>query len=205
MMNIMEYDISWDWGSLHDDDRYIDEYKEYILTLEKDNKKGKTYMEIMKERLGNFEDWEWVGGCLPNYEDDQSGIAYFNYYFKGKRDPPEIENRCVCTHDIYENCWIYNRQTDIVEVVGNCCIQKFMGNSNKKNGKIKKCKNCKSPHNNRKTVYCNKCRDYQYCKSCDKHISPSKRICDDCNIDKKCLKCGKKTKGYDECFKCHFN
>jgi hypothetical protein len=35
--------------------------------------------------------------------------------------------RCLCTHGIQEHVHIYNGSTDWLSVVGNCCIEEFMG------------------------------------------------------------------------------
>lgn len=64
---------------------------------------------------------------------------------------PEQKN-CICTHDIEENCYIIHKETRLVLVVGNSCIDKILTSENQGNrcvkclgkmrGKEKHCRKC---------------------------------------------------------------
>ena len=61
-------------------------------------------------------------------------------------------NTCICGHDISENCYITDG--NIIIVLGNCCIRKYLP----KTQCGRTCRICKQPHKNRKNNICNKCR-----------------------------------------------
>ena len=76
-------------------------------------------------------------------------------------------NKCICGHDIKENCWLMNTlNKDIAPVIGNCCIKNFLPEL-----KIKHCNLCNKPH--KRIVY---------------------DICFDCDDKKKILARNKKIK-----------
>jgi len=173
----MAYQIEWDMGNVLElNEKYEEEFKDYIMSHR--------YIDRMYYLLGDFKSWVWVGGCHPKHISILNKTEqYFHEYFKGKRDPPEYQVECLCGHPIIENCWIYNKELDKVETVGNCCIRRCKGTNDgeNKNGKTKMCRNCNNPHKNKKTIYCNDCKD------------------------KCCLSCGEVTKGYMYCYKCFIN
>ena len=74
-----------------------------------------------------------------------------------RRIRPHTE-KCICGHDIKENCWLINEVTkdviDIAPVIGNCCIKNFFPEL-----KIRKCDICDVSHSRWK---------YSICKECEK-------------------------------------
>ena len=60
---------------------------------------------------------------------------------------------CACGHYIKENCYVTRAAKDIVVVMGNCCIKRFIPG-----GMNKTCEICAKPHKNRKDDICKKCR-----------------------------------------------
>ena len=196
-INVSEYEFSFVEET---NEQYEDEYKEYLKTFKYSNKDR---YDILSESLGNLNDWIWVGGInYTGYTPDTfyRGLEYFNEYFNNKKEHPEETGECECGHEIVENCWIYNEKKDKFAVVGNCCIKRMFGNEYQKNGKTKKCKNCKACHKNKKTIYCNECRHKKFCKDCNKDITGC-YFCPDCK-NKSCIKCGVPVKEYVYCYKC---
>jgi hypothetical protein len=117
---------------------------------------------------------------------------------------PKKECFCLCTKEIKENCYIYNQENKEIYVIGNHCINRFIGE--KATGK--RCDRCGDRHRNSKDNNCNTCRliieedkqkkalelkneKYKYykvkCKDCFKDCSPYVR-CYSCNqrYKKKC-------------------
>ena len=76
---------------------------------------------------------------------------YFKLQFPGREFLP-LTNKCICNHDIEENCYVTNQDKSVILVMGNCCIQRY----------IKKCTRtcckCGNPHRNRKDDICKSCR-----------------------------------------------
>ena len=67
---------------------------------------------------------------------------------------PNHKKKCICEHDINENCFIYRIRPDNridVRIIGNSCIKKF-------DLEGRHCQLCDSVHQNRKDKYCNNCR-----------------------------------------------
>ena len=62
-----------------------------------------------------------------------------------------IESRCVCNTRIQQQCYIINRDTKEVVVLGNCCIEKL-------NLSGRTCGLCHAKHRNRSDNYCSPCR-----------------------------------------------
>ena len=181
-------------------ENYIEEYEQYLESY----KCPKNNHDVLYSILGNFKDWVWVGGILNtgyNSETYDRGYEYFEQYFNNKKNHPDTTDECECGHAIVENCWIYNQKTDTIYTLGNCCIRSVMGNDFQKNGKIKKCRHCKKEHKNKKTIYCNDCRNMKFCKTCNKDIT-GRVFCPDCR-DTSCVMCNKPTKGYKYCYNCN--
>lgn len=181
-INMMDYEMSFvEETNSYYEEEYKTEYEDFLNNIKVSKE---THIEIMIRILGNLKDWVWVGGTRYTGYNKKTllrGEEYFDKYFNYKRKKPEYICDCICGHDITENCWIYNKNTDVIITVGNCCIKKFFGNIFQKNGKIKKCRECGTSHKNKKSIYCNDCKD------------------------KYCLKCCKPAKGYKYCFKCYNN
>jgi len=100
--------------------------------------------------------WIYFGGDQNKTAYDNVGTHYKYFcqistdYFGHIKHIPH-DDRCVCNHKIFQNCYIYNTKTDEFRVIGNCCIKKF-------NLQGKTCSRCKAPHKNRKDNYCKDCR-----------------------------------------------
>lgn len=69
---------------------------------------------------------------------------------------PPYTNRCVCTKKIEENCWIMNKETCEVFVVGNHCVKRFL---KKENWKLKRCMGCGDPCLKRTSDFCDICEE----------------------------------------------
>ena len=135
------------------------------------NKKG---LIKMKKIIDNS-DWIYAGG------DFESHWNYFNIfkkdYYWGKSDwKPKWKGNCVCGELIERNCWLYNKKTNKIIVIGSKCINKFK----KKQKKL--CSICGEEHRN---IIVNKCNDCRI-GLCD--------ICG-CDINEK----------YSKCYNCKFN
>jgi len=121
-----------------------------------DDKLSQAFINGLKEMGLDYWDvktnWKYYGGNKG---------SHLNYYRLITDDPlPEHEPKCVCNHNIKENCYIANPDESLMVVIGNCCIKKFID----KKGRT--CSFCKKPHNNRKDNYCNTCRNAKKCRCC---------------------------------------
>lgn len=111
--------------------------------------------------------WKYAGG------NDGRHFRYWTLKYKDL-ELPENENKCVCGHDIKDNCYITNDKGTELMVLGSCCIKAFIPNC-KRN-----CDTCGKPHQNRVVDRCNICRIGR------------------------CDKCGNKCKvKYACCYNCH--
>ena len=135
--------------------------KQFIRGLENHN--------LSLEQI-NKEGWGYCGG-------DRSGRNnHFNLHYKHKynlKEPP-YTSKCICGHDIEENCYITNKKN--ILVLGNCCIKRFIDNSGKT------CDKCGEQHKNFKVNRCNNCR-YKYCNDCHSNIEDdyyNNEYCDNC-------------------------
>ncbi len=115
--------------------------------------------------------WHYSGGNKGSH------LNYYKLVYKNI-EIPSYSSKCICGHDISENCYITDGKT--IMVLGNCCIKRFL--PKEKSGRT--CENCGSPHKNR---VCNLCNICKYGKNCNK-----------CGIEKdiKYIK-------YDLCLKCY--
>ena len=122
---------------------------------------GLTYEEVR-------DTWKYAGG------NRNSHCRYYDLCFPD-REPPEWTDRCVCNHEIKENCYIASADESRFLVLGNCCIRKFM----KK--RTRTCDICGEAHRNRVVNRCNDCRHVKNCKTCG---YPSRNLtlgrCDTC-------------------------
>lgn len=122
---------------------YINNYSfNYIM------KKNK-YLDALIETLGDFKNWEFVGG-----NSKMSNINRFYLKFGRGFKFPEKTDKCVCGHEIRENCYLFNLINGTIEIVGNCCVSRFLPD---KDSKKLKCRECNTPHSNKKHNYCNGC------------------------------------------------
>ena len=112
----------------------------------------KSYNEILKEKLGDFNNYIPIGGYT-----DKTNTKKSNYMKAFEENEnikfPEYSNNCICTHWIKTQCYIMHIKTKEIYIVGNCCIKRF-------NIK-KKCINCNGLHNRTKFNICAKCEKKQ--------------------------------------------
>jgi len=104
------------------------------------------------------QDYKYAGGTP-----DENNPRHYNYWNKIKLQKPylkmpDIITECVCDHKIKNNCFIINKNDDII-VLGNCCIKKFIPKSGRTCGK------CGESHKNRKFNLCNDCK-IDACNNC---------------------------------------
>lgn len=146
--------------------------------MEKDIEiQGATYRDILVGKLKKLskypekyeEEWLYAGGNKGRHR------SWWDLNYRGKQMPPE-EVECICTHHIKENCFIENKYTKKLYVIGNECIGHFIP---AEEGTRRRCKNCEEAHRNRKTPYCNDCRDY-YCAVCYKKRKTDGTHCKEC-------------------------
>lgn len=71
----------------------------------------------------------------------------------GNRQFPEHKDKCICGHNIVENCYLsssFNNYNDII-IIGNCCYKNYFANLSRV------CIKCKEEHTN-KNGLCNSCK-----------------------------------------------
>ncbi len=162
-----------------------------------------TYEDIIKSG------WRYCGGDTGHHANywDLTNVS---------AEQPYHHDNCVCSHHIYENCYICNREGTRILVLGNCCIKKFMPKD--KSGRT--CSECGKPHRNRVVDRCNECRRNR-CDECGVYFrAGNKKKCDTCRLSsmrgkevwKECpCKCGgsrfvltaKKYPSVDICERCY--
>ena len=126
-------------------------------------------------------DYYYCGG------DYQPKLNYFYQIFK-HYDCPKKQNICLCNTNIKKNCYVYDKETDHILILGSCCINKFT-----KNGTRKTCENCNEQHKNIKDNICNNCRKIKqqlskykkfsgFCLDCNKKIDNKYKYCYNCHV-----------------------
>lgn len=127
------------------------------------------FIKRIETYLGDLDNWKYAGG------DKKQHNNYFNLIFKDKEiERPEKVSKCLCNHDIVENCYIYNEKLNKLVVLGNCCIKRFF----KKSGRT--CEICGESHQNRKDNKCSDCRMF-WCKECGIEKNDNKyKLCTKC-------------------------
>lgn len=95
-----------------------------------------------------IDEWVYAGG------DSGRHLKYFDIRYSAGKQPPMHSSHCLCSHYIVENCYIENTITNLLVIVGNCCIKKFLNENNKN----RTCGICRTPHRNRKINLCSSCR-----------------------------------------------
>ena len=151
-----------------------------------DFKKKNIITENLKEKhnisFEKFEnDYYYCGG------DYQPKLNYFYQIFK-HYDCPEKEQICLCNTNIKRNCYVYNKETKHILILGSCCIKNFT-----KNGINKTCEKCNEQHKNIKDNICNNCRKIEqqmlkykkfsgFCFDCNKKIDTKYKYCYNCHI-----------------------
>lgn len=113
-----------------------------MVRLSKNN-----YHEILLQKLGNLDDYEYAGGYKSKLNKEKN-----NYMLKFESEGivyPELKKKCECNHWIIQNCYVRNIHTKEIFVIGNCCIKHF---------KIKKkCSECNIVHRRTKSTICIDC------------------------------------------------
>lgn len=101
--------------------------------------------------------WIYFGGGSYTTSYDKSPTHHWNYFqlawpdhFKTQPNIP-VEEACVCNTPIQQQCYVLNKVTKEVVVMGNCCIRKM-----ELSGRT--CSICNAIHRNRKDNLCNDCR-----------------------------------------------
>ena len=103
-----------------------------------------------------------------------SHLNYFESFFKKRlKWSPANTDHCICGHRISENCYIINNSEEILLILGNCCIKKFVPKS------TRTCEKCECPHKNRVVNRCNKCR-IGICDKCNKKCKRKYKLCWNC-------------------------
>jgi hypothetical protein len=125
-------------------------HKKFLNGLK--NKYNLTHKDLIEQ------DYKYAGGTP-----DDNNPRHYNYWNKIKLQKPylkmpDIITECVCDHKIKNNCFIINKNDDII-VLGNCCIKKFIPKSGRT------CGRCGEPHKNRKFNLCNDCK-IDACNNC---------------------------------------
>lgn len=92
-------------------------------------------------------EWTYAGGDRGSHLSWYK-TAFFDRNFTHRPIPQRI---CICSHEIIENCYIYNKVNHIMIVVGNCCIKKFLAHK-------RTCNVCQLPHQRRKFACCKECQ-----------------------------------------------
>lgn len=103
--------------------------------------------------------WCYFGGGQYTTQFQKCKKAHhYNYFMMAWKDhgfkhQPYIghEELCVCNTPITQQCYIINRETKKVVVLGNCCIEKL-----RLSGRT--CGLCHVKHKNRSDNYCSPCR-----------------------------------------------
>ena len=114
-------------------------------------------------------DWKYCGGNMGSH------LNYYKLCYKNAK-LPSYEDKCVCGHDITENCYITDKKELLV--LGNCCIKAFVDKCNRT------CEDCNNTHKNRIINKCNDCKKKYcvICKSEKNHNYIKYKKCYDCYI-----------------------
>ena len=125
------------------------------------NKNPITYDHEAIQEYCRDNDWIYFGGGRHKTSFDKAKNCHFRYYKQISMDllgyyyeSPQkhfSDDRCVCGHVISQNCYIFNKITKDIVIIGNCCIRKF-------NLEGKTCSECGASHKNRNDNFCNECR-----------------------------------------------
>jgi len=149
--------------------------------VESDSKISRRFIEgLQKYNLtyDEVKDWKYCGGQGEEkltleeqlvHKKHRSRIEYFRLCFPG-RELPIYRDKCICGHDIKDNCFITNG-TDIL-VIGNCCNKRFIPKCKKS------CERCGQFHKNKLNNLCNNCREEDRIKE-----EELNKICAKCSIN----------------------
>lgn len=135
------------------------------------------YFAQLMDGLSGADDWMFVGG-----DGSQAHLNRWERMF-GDLAHPDKTDRCVCSHPIQENCWLWSKKLGEVEVLGNCCIKRFIP---KPEDRLLRCADCDTPHRNLKGNFCGDCREKHKCKKCKKIHTKINAYCDSCVLTMQC-------------------
>lgn len=137
---------------------------ERVIANEKWTKKIKgTLMDDYELEVDEFiKNFKYTGGDGRRYGThndhvkDMKANRHLNYWNMTRNyeiHPPHKEY-CICKTPIMENCYaVDKRDKEKLVCLGNCCIERFLGDSAKRT-----CERCDEPHRNRKDNFCKECR-----------------------------------------------
>ncbi len=121
------------------------------------SKDGLAYVK----QLADSGDWTYIGGEEP-HESDINPVAqdryyiHHNYYLdKGKvisndAPTPSHDQQCACNKQIKFNCWVHNKNTNEIMVIGSVCYKKFF--------EKRHCVKCDEPFSSDIYLVCKECR-----------------------------------------------
>ena len=195
--------------------KFTDDYAKLLLKVpSKRAFKGFIRGLWLKHRIVYNEEfrrtWKYAGG--DGCSRGKMGFSKNRHYrwweqlYKNRKFP-DFLRRCVCGHPIEENCFITNdllNPNGRLITIGNCCILKFIPDG------CRACPLCETPHRNRTTNRCNKCRYDIFCKSCNQIVHLTKNSketeCAECRpkpFVKACILCKTPITSYlPKCFGC---
>lgn len=153
---------------------------------------------LLENGITNIKDYYYCGGT----ENEGQSMRHYNYFITnfGDKDFPSYKDKCICGQYIKQNCYISKKINNkcvynTIIVLGNCCIKRFEIDG-------RTCENCGDKHLNRKTNYCNACKERcVYCGN-TKNKKKSEAVCSDCKY--KCEKCDKRLGYGGLCNPCYY-
>lgn len=131
--------------------------------------------------VGSDEDY------LETYLNNMYGQERFYKQFSYRRPPqgmglPKHKDNCVCKTHIKTNCYIFNRETKKILIIGKCCAKRFIDNTLFKY----KCIKCNVVKRKTKNSFCNDCKsNWSECSGCKKIIDKRYSYCFLCNLKHK--------------------
>lgn len=112
--------------------------------------KSVKHFELLKQRLGDFKNYEYFGQYI-DLENTKKNNFMKNIELNYDIEYPMIKYVCICNHAIKRNCYIRNKETKEIIVMGSCCVMKF---------EVKKaCFNCNKKHGRTKSNICIECEN----------------------------------------------
>ena len=133
------------------------------------------------QRIFASGDWVYAGGRHDEMNNkNKTNIRHKKYWETFRQpgnhsgpkkdellEPPPQIFQCICSHEIDNNCFIYNTKTSELKVLGITCIKKFGSTE-------RVCVNCEKSHKNRNDNYCKECRDQIKAQLKKKNEKPSR-------------------------------
>nr|QBK91274.1 MAG: hypothetical protein LCPAC202_02480 [Pithovirus LCPAC202] len=150
---VSDFSANSDKNIREKDDNNLDSIASSIIGNKTPEKKNKYHRKFMEKLIANsttnfpLKEWKYVGGNSGRHSRWYQNL-YPDCAF------PSSKNSCICSHPIIENCYIQNNNTNLILVVGNCCIKRFLPLESQ--GRA--CPKCQEPHRNRNDPWCDSCR-----------------------------------------------